>query len=82
MIEGRATLRAESSVRARGQVEHGVNGARIAFLAFLLAVGVGVGSLLDSWLAGVLAMGVVVLVFALPPTRHALMAGVHRLTRL
>jgi hypothetical protein len=73
-LEGRGTIRAQGSVR------RGVNSARLEAAALILGVPIAVGAATSSALIGLGVFVVLVLVFAVPLTRHLLMEGLHRLT--
>ena len=72
-----ATLRGEL---ANVDVRRGVNQDRLAVGAFIAAISLGVWAASGCALFGLATLAVLVLIFALPRTRHLLMEGLHRLS--
>jgi hypothetical protein len=69
-----------SDEMARPSVNRGVTPERLAAAGFIIGPSLAVGAATRSLLIGLAVFAFLVLIFAVPQTRHWLMEGIHRLT--
>jgi hypothetical protein len=79
-VYGSASVEGRGTVRARGSVRRSVNAVRLEAAALILGLPIAVGAATSSALIGLVVFLVLVVIFAVPLTRHLLMEGLHRLT--